>query len=128
MAQRTGSDTTWTYNGQVFNVMTGGPFSRTKTIEDVSYMGVVDQAQASAALRKVNDVPIEVLYDDAATVDGVFQAAYLADVAYPLAIGWGGSKTSTVQAFVKTYERMPKVGAKTRERVTLTCTGAVTEV
>lgn len=79
-----------------------------------------------------SDVEVEGLYDDTAVSgpDAVFRAAMPtgpASASSALILTWGGTKTSTGQAFCTKFTRQASKNEITRFRATLKWTGQVTE-
>lgn len=85
----------------------------------------------ATGLRKMNDVVLEGFFDDTASTgpNVVFNRVQdsPADASSSLKFTWGGTKTTTVEAWVVKYTRIASRGALTRFSVTLRPTGAVTE-
>ncbi len=86
---------------------------------------------ATGAQQVSSPVEVEGLYDDAAGgPDAVFRAARPtgpSSSSSEVIITWGGSKTSTFQAFCTKFSRMVTKNNITRYKATITPTGAVTE-
>lgn len=92
--------------------------------------GVWAESLASGA-QQMSDVEIEGLYDDAAGgPDAVLRAARPTGPASSpgaTVLTWGGSKTTSFNAFVQKFARTVTKNQITRYKVTLKPTGTVTE-
>lgn len=80
-------------------------------------------------IRSADDLTLEGFYDDTATTgpDAIFNPATHTQTR-TVEITWGGTKTTTFEAWIVSYERKPTRGELTRFSVTLQPTGAVTDV
>ncbi|MCG3168182.1 MAG: hypothetical protein POELPBGB_03982 [Bacteroidia bacterium] len=81
-------------------------------------------------LRRGNDIEIGGFYDDTAAAsgpEGLNIGAVTHAVTRTVEITWGGSKTSTFEAWIQKYTRTPSVGNLTEWRAVLRPSGAVTE-
>lgn len=82
-------------------------------------------------IRSAGTIELGGTYDDTSTSgpDAIFNApaATTATSSRTLEITWGGSKTSTVEVFITSYQRTASRGDLTTFSVTLQTTGAVTE-
>ena len=84
-------------------------------------------------LRKANEITLKGFYADTAATgfDVIFNdpgnTKTSGSGSRTFSIGWGGSKTSTVEVYIKNYRRLPSRGTLTKAEVVLSPTGAVTE-
>ena len=81
-------------------------------------------------IKRMENIVLEGLYDDTATTgpDAVWNIAAITHaVTRTFKITYGGTKTTSVETWILSYERMPVRGALTRFRVELQPTGAVSE-
>jgi|SRR5579883_2222280 len=130
MANYAGKDLTITFNGQAITANVRDPLtvSRESVIEDITPFGQQDQVFGYAGLRKGKAITVGGLYDDTPTTgtDAIFIAI---GTSASLVIAYGGTKQSTVTAFVQSYDRVadPK-GKFTRYKAVLQPSGAWTEV
>lgn len=87
--------------------------------------------QQFVSLRKVGDITLKGMFDDAAAANTVFNdpgnTLTANSTTRTLRITWGGTKTSAVETWVKNYRRMPARGTITKFELVLAPSGAVTE-
>lgn len=87
--------------------------------------------QLFTGVRKVGDITLKGIFDDAAAANTVFNdpgnTLTAAGASRTLRVTWGGTKTSAVETIVKNYRRLPSRGALTKYELVLAPTGAVTE-
>lgn len=87
-----------------------------------------------AQLRNVGDITLKGFYDDAAATgpDVIFNdvgnTASSGAGTRTLKVTWGGTKTSTVETWIKSYKRIAQRGNLTMFEVTLSPSGSVVEV
>lgn len=79
-----------------------------------------------ASLKRTADIVLTGMYDDAATTGPNVIFNSLGDTR-TFKITYGSTKTTSVEAIITKYTRMPSRGALTKYSVTLRPTGAVTE-
>lgn len=99
--------------------------------EDSHTFGDSWRERLPAGFRQVDDIELSGFYDDTATTgpDVIFNApaATVSTASRTLKVTFGGTKTASVECFIKKYSRKPVRATITRFSVTLTTTGAVTE-
>lgn len=99
--------------------------------EDAKPFGVQWDAVLPTGQKKASDIEVEGLYDDAAGgPSAVFLAALPSGpTTAPSAVvlTWGGSKTSSFNAYLVKFTRIATRNAITRYRATIRPTGTVTE-
>ena len=78
-------------------------------------------------IRRMGDVTFSGFYDDTGSTgpDAIFIGVGV--VTRTMKITWGGSKTTEVEAIIKSYVRSASRNGSTRFSATLTPTGTVTE-
>jgi len=109
------------------------PFVVEALIEDGRPFGSAWPVKIPVGEYEVPDISVGGFYDDTAVSgpDAKFGVAAMptgpASAAAALVITWGGTKTSTVNCFVKRYERIAKKNGVTRFKAMLAFTGQVTE-
>jgi len=83
--------------------------------------------QLYTGIRRGNTFTIEGFYDDTASTgpDAVFNGTHVQTRSVRLT--WGGTKTSSFEAWFQKYRRMAVRGRLTRYQVTIVPSGAVTE-
>jgi len=82
--------------------------------------------QLYTGIKKGSDLTLEGFYDDAATT-GPDAKFIPIGTTVAVVITWGGSKTTSFSAIIKTYGRKPSRGELHRYSVTLSPTAAITE-
>lgn len=102
-------------------------FKITGKTEDGTPFGTAWMVNVFGGLKNGADITLDTFYDDTVTTgsNAIFNAV---GTTVAMIITWGGTKTSAFSALIGDYERLPKIGAKTRAIVTMKITGAVTEV
>lgn len=86
-----------------------------------------------AGLRKVNEVTLKGFYADTAATgfDVIFNdpgnTKTASSASRTLVVTWGGTKTSTVEFFIKNYRRLPSRGTLTKAEAVLVFSGTLTE-
>lgn len=94
--------------------------------EDTTVFGDTWQENTYVGVKKANSIQIKGFYDDTATTgpDAVLNA--LGDTR-TFQLTYGNSKSSSVEAIITKYVRIPTVSKLTEFECDLTPTGAVTE-
>lgn len=94
--------------------------------EDTTVFGDTWQENAYVGVKKANSIQIKGFYDDTATTgpDAILNA--LGDTR-TFQLTYGNSKSSSVEAIITKYVRIPTVSKLTEFECDLTPTGAVTE-
>ncbi|HXH05852.1 MAG TPA: hypothetical protein VNI83_04605 [Vicinamibacterales bacterium] len=84
-----------------------------------------------SGVRRMNEITLGGLYDDTATTgpDAIFNAVASSPTVATrtLRITWGGTKTTSVECYIKNYRRTPTRNEVTKFEVVLRPVGAVTE-
>ena len=128
MANYGGKDASFTFNGHAITgaTLTVSAISRQAVMEDVTPFGVTDEQWIYTGMVRNQELTFEGVYDDTPTTgtNAIFVGVGSSG---SLVIGYGGTKTSTVTAFVRVYERIIKTFATTRYRATLRPSGAWVE-
>lgn len=97
-------------------------------IQEATAFGMTWATYVSTGIKKMAAITLGGFYDTAATSGpDVLFASHEGDTRTGCVITYGGSKTTTFDAIIQKYERMPKLGAMTEYQVTLQPTGTVTE-
>lgn len=109
-------------------------------INEVSVEGLLEESHSfgdswfehlPVGLRRMDPVTLSGWYDDAATTgpDAIFNApaATTTVATRTLTITWGGTKTTSVECYIRKYTRGATRNGLTRFSVELQPTGAVTE-
>lgn len=96
-------------------------------LEESTPFGVAWEESLYSGVKMVGDIEFTGFYDDTATTgpDVIFNAL---GATRTVKFTWGSTKTSSVEAIIRKYERIAKVKTTTKYKVTLKPTGAVTEV
>lgn len=98
--------------------------------EESTSFGDSTRKQTPVVMTEVDDITLSFFYDDTATTgpDAIFNAipATVGASSRTLKVTWG-TKTTSVETFVKKYGRKPSRRGLTQGTVTLIATGAVTE-
>ena len=130
MAKYSSKDLTITYGGTDMT-------QHVRSINGVDIEAILEESHSfgdtwfeslSTGMKRMNPIELGGLYDDTATTgpDAKFGPTALGTSA-SLVITWGGTKTTTVTAFVAKYSRGAQLGALTNYSVTLQPSGTVTE-
>ena len=101
-----------------------------KITEDSTYFGLAWMAELQSGMSKLEPIVLEGFYNDAASTgpDVVFNIATITHAATrTFKVLYGASKSTTVEVWIRKYERLPSIGKLTRFRVTLNPTGTPTE-
>jgi hypothetical protein len=95
-------------------------------LEESTPFGVAWEESLYSGVKMVADIELTGFYDDTASTgpDVIFNAL---GETRTVKITWGSTKTSSVEAIIRKYERIAKVKETTKYKVTLKPTGAVTE-
>lgn len=109
-------------------VTTVGGFTVEAILEDSTVFSAIWATQAATGNKQVPDVTLTGFYDDTASTGPNALFAGAEGDTRTLKFTWGGTKTSSVEAIIKSYARNPQVKTLTKFTVVLTPTGAVTEV
>lgn len=109
-------------------------------INDVSVEGLLEESHSfgdtwfeslPVGLRRMDPVTLSGFYDDTATTgpDAIFNApaATTTVATRTLTLTWGGTKTTSVECYIRKYTRTPTRNGLTRFSVELQPTGAVIE-
>ena len=105
-----------------------GGVSIESVIQESTAFGDTWQKSVSAAISKMAAITLGGFYDTAATVGpDVLFAGKQGETRTGCIITWGGTKTTTFDAIIQKYERLPKLGGMTEYSVTLQPTGTVVE-
>ena len=130
MATANASSISISWNGTPLPALplSGVTLNRAATLEDVTTYGVSAQVFANAGLEKRQSLKLQLLYNDAASnVDALFAGNI--GTSGTLLITWDSTpKTSSMTAFVGSYERNGTVGKMTKATVEFQPSGTVTEV
>jgi len=91
------------------------------------------QKNLFGGLLQMDEITIEGFYDDTASTgpDAIFKdlgCVATSGGTRTLKVTWGGTKYTQVETIITGYDRTPSKGQPTMFTVTLTATGAVTEV
>lgn len=126
----------------VLSVKDSGGVSRTitgyvRSIGNVSIESIIQESTVfgaswatfvSTQISRMAAITIGGFYDTTATTGpDVLFAGQQGQTRTGCVITYGGSKTTTFDAIIQKYERMPKLGAMTEYQVTLQPTGTVSE-
>ena len=108
-----------------------------RSIGNVSIEGIIQEATVfgatwatfvSTAIKKMSPLTLGGFYDTTADVGpDVLFAGHEGETRTECVLTYGGSKTTTFDAIIQKYERLPKLGAMTEYQVTIQPTGTVTE-
>lgn len=84
-------------------------------------------AHVQTGIRQLGDIVLDGVYDDTASTgpNATFNGTHT--VTRTVTITWGGSKTTSCECWITSFERVPKAKGKTDYKVTLKPTGTVTE-
>lgn len=84
-------------------------------------------AHVQTGIRQLGDVVLDGIYDDTASTgpNATYNGTHA--VTRTVTITWGGSKTTSFEAWITSFERTPVSKGKTAYKVTLKPTGTVTE-
>lgn len=88
-----------------------------KTFEEWLYVGV----------KKLEEIELTGVYDDTASTGPNVVFNSLGDTR-TLKVTWGSTKTTTVEAIIRSYQRLAKSKETTKYKAVLRPTGAVVEV
>ena len=108
-----------------------------RSIGNVSIEGIIQESTAfgsswatyvSTTLKKMAPITLGGFYDTIVDVgpDSLF-ADHEGETRTGCILTYGGTKTTTFDAIIQKYERLPKLGAMTEYQVTLQPTGTVVE-
>jgi hypothetical protein len=129
MAKYNGSNFKVSWNATDITSMVLDPitFSRDGVVEDTTPYSVTDQQQTYAGMNKLPDITIGGLYDDTVTTgsDALFNQV---GVSHTIMYTWGGTKTTSLNGIIKSYQRIAGVGKVTRFKAVIAQSGPVTEV
>jgi hypothetical protein len=96
--------------------------------QEATTYGLTWATYVSTGIKKMAAITLGGFYDTAATSGpNVLFAGHEGETRTACVITYGGAKTTTFDAIIQKYERMPKLGAMTEYQVTLQPTGTVTE-
>ena len=95
-------------------------------IEESTPFGVEWEESLFSGVKFADEVELTGFYDDTASTgpDVIFNAI---GATRTLKVTWGGTKTTSAEAIIVSYERIAKVKESTKYTVTLKPTGAITE-
>jgi len=113
---------------QTIEVLTINGINVKAEVDDVTPNGVQYQQRLYAGLITVDDLELEVVYTE--TVDGLFSDPGCRNTSggtRTFTIGYGGTKTTSVETIIGSYQRVPAKGKVTLAKVTLHPTGSITE-
>jgi hypothetical protein len=97
-------------------------------IQEATVFGATWATYVSTGIKKMAAITLGGFYDTAADVGpDVLFAGHEGETRTGCIITYGGTKTTTFDALIQKYERLPKLGAMTEYSVTLQPTGTVTE-
>ena len=104
-----------------------GGLKKMMAIEVTTPFGAADVTRASAGVGDTESVTLGGFFDDVVTTGphAIFNAR---GDTRTLKTSWGGTKTTSVEVIIESYERLPDVGKLHQYNVTVQPTGAVTEV
>jgi hypothetical protein len=112
-------------------ILTINGFDKEAAMEETTAFGSAWKTSKATGVRMVGDIVLGGLYDDTADTgpDAIFNDVVdgPSDSTRTFALTYGGSKSSSVETWIKKYRRIPGARALTRYEVTLEPTGAVTE-
>jgi len=108
--------------------------SATMDLDETHAFGDSWVERATKGTFRFGDITLSGLYDDASPsgpniiFNDILNLKTTAAGTRTLKITWGGSKTSTVETYIKSYKSLPSRGEITKFEVVLSTTGTVTEV
>jgi hypothetical protein len=105
-----------------------GSVSIEAIIQESTAFGMTWATYVSTSIKKMAALVLGGFYDTAADVGpDVLFAGHEGETRTGCILTYGGAKTTTFDAIIQKYERLPKLGAMTEYQVTLQPTGTVTE-
>ena len=98
-------------------------------LQEATPFGATWATFVSTGIKKMAALTLGGFYDTAVDVGpDVLFAGHEGETRTACVITYGGTKTTTFDAIIQKYERLPKLGAMTEYQVTLQPTGTVAEV
>lgn len=101
-----------------------------KLTEESTQFGDSWMEELQSGMSKMEPIVLEGFYNDASSPapDAIFNIASIVHAATrTFKCLYGGTKSTTVETWIRKYERLPSIGKLTRYRVTLNPTGSPTE-
>jgi hypothetical protein len=96
-------------------------------IEQANSFGDTWVEQLFSGIRQANEFTIEGFYDDVATVGSKAMYNNSEGETRSVRFTWGSTNTSSFEAIIRSYRRLPTRDGSLRYSVTFAPTGAVTE-
>lgn len=125
------------YSSKDLNLSVGGTSIKAHILDDVTLavemkteeataFGDTWEAHVSTGIKRSDPITVGGFYDDTVTTgpDAKFNVL---GTELAIIVTWGGTKTSTLTAIAKKYDRVGKAGGMTRYVATLLPTGVVVE-
>ena len=125
------------YNSTHLNLSVGGTSMKAHILDDVTLSVEIGTEESTAFgdawashistdLKRAAPITVGGMCDDTA-VSGPDVKFNVLGTTVAIIITWGGTKTASFSAIVQKYDRVAKMGAKTRYVATLLPTGTITE-